>query len=124
MKKVLIYFLLIVLSFTLYGCNSNNEEVTDNSLSIEDKMNNIIETNNYIIVDVRSEDEYNEGHIVDSINIPYDQIDENINLDKTKTIMVYCRSGNRSSIAYNILVDLGYDVLDLGAYESINLEKE
>lgn len=124
MRKVLIYFLLIVLSFTLYGCNSNNEEVTDNSLSIEDKMNNIIETNNYIIVDVRSEDEYNEGHIVDSINIPYDQIDENINLDKTKTIMVYCRSGNRSSIAYNILVDLGYDVLDLGAYESINLEKE
>lgn len=124
MKKVLIYFLLIVLSFTLYGCNSNNEEVTDNSLSIEDKMNNIIETNNYIIVDVRSEDEYNEGHIVDSINIPYDQIDENTNLDKTKTIMVYCRSGNRSSIAYNILVDLGYDVLDLGAYESINLEKE
>lgn len=124
MRKVLIYFLLIVLSFTLYGCNSNNEEVTDNSLSIEDKMNNIIETNNYIIVDVRSEDEYNEGHIVDSINIPYDQIDENTNLDKTKTIMVYCRSGNRSSIAYNILVDLGYDVLDLGAYESINLEKE
>ncbi len=124
MKKVLIYFLLIVLSFTLYGCNSNNEEVTDNSLSIEDKMNNIIETNNYIIVDVRSEDEYNEGHVVDSINIPYDQIDENINLDKTKTIMVYCRSGNRSSIAYNTLVGLGYDVLDLGAYESINLEKE
>lgn len=124
MKKILIYFLLIVLSFTLYGCSSNNEEVTDDNISIEDKMNNIIKTNNYIIVDVRTEDEYNEGHVVDSINISYDQIDENINLDKTKTIMVYCRSGNRSSIAYNTLVGLGYDVLDLGAYESINLEKE
>ena len=37
---------------------------------------------------------------------------------------VYCQSGNRSSTAYNILKNLGYEVLDLGAYESISLPKE
>ena len=65
-----------------------------------------------------------EGHVKNSINIPYDEIDEKIDLDKEKTIMVYCKSGKRSNIAYNTLKDLGYDVIDLGAYDAVTLEKE
>ena len=51
-------------------------------------------------------------------------VDENTDLDKTKTIMVYCKSGVRSNKAYNTLKDLGYDVVDLGAYDKVELEKE
>lgn len=126
MKKILVFIILFIFSFCLYGCSNNeNIDTSDTDItSVEDKMNGIIENDNYIIVDVRTSEEYNEGHVVGAINIPYDQIDENSNLDKTKTIMVYCKSGKRSSIAYNTLESLGYDTLDLGAYESINLEKE
>lgn len=120
MKKFLIIGLIFIFSFTLCGCGSED----NNTLSLEDKMNQVIENGNYIIVDVRTEDEYNEGHVVESINIPYDTIDENVDLDKSKTIMVYCRSGKRSGIAYNTLKELGYEVIDLGAYDTINLEKE
>ena len=45
-------------------------------------------------------------------------------LDKDKTILVYCKSGVRSNKAYNTLKDLGYDVIDLGAYDNVTLEKE
>ena len=68
--------------------------------------------------------EYNGGHVVDAINIPHNEIDENVNLDKDKTILVYCMSGTRSEAAYNILISLGYDVYDLGAFSEIDLPKK
>lgn len=114
MKKILIVFLCLIMC----GCENTKQNPKSNQLE------SIIEKNNYIIVDVRTEEEYNQGHVVNSINIPVDEIDENIELDKSKTILVYCQSGNRSGMAYNTLVSLGYVVYDLGAYSSINLPKE
>ena len=71
-----------------------------------------------IILDVRTQQEYDEGHIKDSILLPYDQIPEKAGTvlpDKNATILVYCRSGNRSATASNALIELGYtDVLDFG----------
>lgn len=55
--------------------------------------------------------------------LPYDEIKENM-LDKNKTIFVYCQSGTRSKIAYQKLLDLGFKVYDLKAYEDIQLLKE
>lgn len=111
MKKIVI----IISLFFIVSCTSKKEEI----------INDIkINKDNYIIVDVRSYNEYLEGHIVDSINIPVDTIDENVSLDKDKTIVVYCRSGNRSKTAYNYLKELGYKVIDLGAYSNIDLDKE
>lgn len=115
MKKIIIG--LILISF-ICGCSSTKNKEIDNSLE------KILNSNNYLVIDVRTKEEYEEGHVVDSLNIPYDEIDENIALDKSKTILVYCRSGKRSSIAYKSLSDLGYDVYDLGAYASITLPKE
>lgn len=63
-------------------------------------------------------------HLADAINIPYDEIDNNIDLDKDKLILVYCMSDTRSSIAYTKLTELGYEVYDLGAYDKIDLPKE
>ncbi len=117
MKKILI---IICLLLALCGCTNNQNNT---NLSKEEKLSKIIQKNNYIIIDVRTKEEYKEGHVVDAINIPYDEINKNIKLDKDKTIVVYCKSGNRSKIAFNTLSDLGYEVFDLGAYDSISLEK-
>lgn len=112
MKKI---FVILTVLFLLSGCGSNS-----NSNSLE----KIISENNYTVVDVRTNEEYDEGHVVGAVNIPYDTIDEDVELDKSKTILVYCRSGKRSSVAYNTLKGLGYDVVDLGSYDKITLEKE
>ena len=111
MKKIIL--LLMIGCVFMIGCTKEKS-----------KLDEIIEKNNYIIVDVRTEEEYNESHIKNAINIPYDTINEYTELDKTKTILVYCKSGVRSNKAYNTLKNLGYDVVDLGAFNSINLVKE
>ena len=113
MKKLII----IIGLFLLTACATVK-------MSPKQAIDKMSEEENYIIVDVRTKEEYDSSHVVGSINIPYDTIDENTDLDKSKTIIVYCRSGKRSSIASETLKKLGYNVLDLGAFDSINLDKE
>ena len=79
---------------------------------------------NYIIVDVRTKEEYESSHIKDAINIPYDEIDESTNLDKNVKILVYCQSGNRSKKAFVSLTNLGYNAYNLGGINDIDLPKE
>jgi len=70
-----------------------------------------------IIIDVRTEQEFNAGHISGAINIPYDVIAEKIGevtTDLNKKIIVYCRSGRRSGIAKNTLEKLGYNNVENG----------
>lgn len=110
MRKIVV---LIIVSLFLVGCGSKSNSLEE-----------IIKEGNYIIVDVRTKEEYAELHVKEAINIPYDEIDENISLDKDKKILVYCKSGKRSKIAYDTLTNLGYDVIDLKAFSSINLPKE
>lgn len=111
MKKI---FVLLML-FLCCSCSKESKS----SISFDD----IKEKGNYIIVDVRTKEEYDDGHVVGAINVPYDEILD-ASLDKDKTIVVYCRSGRRSGIAYDTLVNNGYDAYDLGSYDSIDLEKE
>lgn len=105
---------LLLATFLLVGCNNSSET----------KLQRIIDEGNYVIVDVRTKEEYDGGHAVDAESIPYDEIDENVDLDESKTILVYCQSGRRSAIAAESLKKLGYDVYDMGAYDSVPLEKE
>jgi rhodanese-related sulfurtransferase len=71
-----------------------------------------------VILDVRTQAEYDEGHIEGAVLLPYDEIDERAAEflpDKNTKILVYCRSGNRSAIASHALIALGYtDVTDFG----------
>lgn len=108
MKKLL----LIIMLFMVVGC-SNNSSTTN--------LDKILKEGNYIIVDVRSKYEYRNQHVENAINIPHDKIDENIDIDKDKVILVYCRSGNRSKLAYDKLKNLGYEVYDLGGIDEIDL---
>lgn len=118
MKKIL---LILILTLCLCGCNNK----TDNNDSLnKENLKKLMNENEYIILDVRTDEEFKESHLVDAINISYDLIDENVDLDKEKIIFVYCKSGNRSKIAYDKLIKLGYRVYDLGAYSNIDLPKE
>ena len=65
----------------------------------------------YVILDVRTEEEYNESHIPDAILIPDYEImtkAEQVLTDKEQLILVYCRSGRRSKNASQALAELGY----------------
>lgn len=128
MKKIKYLLLTLLLLVALTGCEEKEDQVlkvyTPKVVDKSSEINEIIKEGNYIILDVREDYEYKESHVKGAINIPYNKIDENTKLDKEKTILVYCKSGKRSSIAYQTLTDLGYNVYDMGAFDSISLEKE
>ena len=80
-------------------------------VSMDEIVNIMSENQNYIILDVRTVEEYNNGHIPNAICIPNETINEDvINKlpNKEQLILIYCRSGNRSKQAANKLQELGY----------------
>lgn len=122
MKKILNVLFVSIIAVSLFtACNKKEENLneTENLTEVEKLMRD----NEYIILDVRTKNEYNSGHVVGAINIPHDQIKDD-ELDKSKLIFVYCKSGTRSQLAYEILTNLGYRVHNLGSYSSIDLPKE
>ena len=72
---------------------------------------------NPLVLDVRTKLEFDQGHIPGAVLMPYDSIQADFKeADKSRPIVVYCRSGNRSSIAARTLAGMGYtDVTDFGA---------
>ena len=113
MKKLL--FLSAMLC-SLLGCNAQTEGFT--SLSVEDYAK-AIEDTAIVRLDVRTAEEFAEGHIANTLNI--DVLKEDFEskavavLPKDKTIAVNCRSGRRSKNAAKILVKNGYTVIELDA---------
>lgn len=82
----------------------------------------------HVIVDVRSQEEYNEGHIPGAIVIPNESIgtEQPKELpDLEQVILVYCRSGNRSRQASQKLADMGYtNVYEFGGIKDWTCETE
>lgn len=82
----------------------------------------------YVILDARTQAEYDEAHIPGAILIPHDTVTtaaEDALPDKDQLILVYCRSGNRSKQASQTLVDLGYtNVVEFGGINSWPYEVE
>lgn len=67
------------------------------------------DTRDHLLVDVRTVAEFNEGHIEGAINIPVEELDQRLDeLPQDETIVVYCRSGNRSADAADMLDEAGY----------------
>lgn len=116
--------ILILACFLLLGCSSGNkQEFTYEKITSNEALEIMNKSNNYEIIDVRTREEYAEGHINGAFNIPYDEINELIEFPKDTVLFVYCQSGTRSKIAAENLISLGYEVYDLGSYEDINLEE-
>ena len=109
-KRFLIALLTFTLPFGCVGCSDGGSASYDQISGAEAKA--LMESESgYIILDVREQDEYDEGHIPGAILIPYGEIAdraENELPDKDQLILVYCRSGRRSKIAAEELVKLGY----------------
>lgn len=122
MKKIWIVFCILLILLT--GCGKGEakkeeEKVKDfQKVSMEEGLELMKSDADYILLDVRRIDEFEEGHIPGAINIPNESIGtEEIDLlpDKNQTIYVYCRSGNRSKQASKKLVELGYtDIIEIG----------
>ena len=116
MKKFIpLLFSLLLLA----GCAAPAEqEVSYRQISMDEAITMMKEETDYIILDVRTVEEFSDKHIPGAINIPNETIgtDEIPELpDKNQLILVYCRSGNRSEQASEKLVALGYtNIVEFG----------
>jgi len=114
------------------GCsNTNNREKGADTMKIstiavsevKKISDNYKEGEKIKIVDVRTQEEFAEGHIKNAINIPLDEISD-ISFDKNVELIVYCRSGTRSEQAALKLKELGYTVKDMGGLNNWNYDLE
>ena len=118
----IVSILILSLGF-IAGCSSKNKvnntiqqsEETKGYENIDGKQTEKLlnSDKDVLIIDVRSEYEYEKGHLLNAINLPYDDDDFKSELNeiidyKDKTVLVYCRSGNRSEKAAVKLVDNGF----------------
>ena len=121
MKKMIPLLLMIALLLT--GCAApaptpNSEANTYRQVTMQQAVEMMEKEENYIILDVRTHEDFAAGHIPGAIVIPNETIgaEEIARLpDKDQLIMVYCRSGNRSKQASDKLVKLGYtNIVEFG----------
>ena len=125
MKKILS---IILSALALTACSSSGSENSYEQLSMYKALSQMAKEENYILLDVRTIEEYNDGHIPGAINIANESIrtDEIAELpDKEQRIYVYCRSGNRSKQAAKKLVKLGYtNIIEIGGIMDYHGEVE
>ena len=91
-----------------------------------DEAKKMMETQKVIVVDVRTLEEYTEGHIPNAISVPLETIENEAEAklkNKDDLILVYCRSGRRSREAALKLIEKGYtNVIDFGGIQDWNAE--
>ena len=111
MKK-LVFLLLAVMMLAACGQDKEKDQGAVYVNITAEEAKQIMDTEEgYIILDVRTQEEYDQGHIPGAIVISYEEIEEKaeeVLTDKDQMILVYCRSGRRSKIAAEALVELGY----------------
>lgn len=116
-KNFLITPLLFVSTFLASCQSSSNQNASDAesiiaTISVDEFEKKLNESKDYLLIDVRTPEEFMGGHLQNSANINYnaDDFSERIQkLDKTKTIMIYCLSGGRSSNAASEMSKLGFN---------------
>ncbi|ELC8456181.1 rhodanese-like domain-containing protein [Clostridium perfringens] len=131
MKRISLLLLSLTLTASLFvGCGNNNTENKDantqtssesssetqseavsKDISIDESKKLINDGEVTLILDVRNEDEFAEGHLKNAIQIPVKELKENLSdIEKFKDelVLVYCRSGKRSADAVDILKENGF----------------
>ena len=111
MKK-LFFLLRAVVLLTACGQDKEHDQGAVYVNITSEKAKEIMDTEEgYIILDVRTQEEYDQGHIPGAIVISHEEIEEKaeqVLTDKDQLILVYCRSGRRSKLAAEALVEQGY----------------
>ena len=124
--KRLIPLLLFLLLLT--GCGGDSVDSSYNQIT-QEAAKEMMDTQEVIILDVREQDEYDSGHIPGAVLLPVGSIDETtaaeVIPEKDSTVLVYCRSGNRSKTASSALADLGYtNIYEFGGINTWPYETE
>ena len=126
MKRILP--LLMSLLLLLTGCGGNSADGSYQQIT-QEEAKEMMDTQEVIILDVREQDEYDSGHIPAAVLLPVGTIDETtaaeVIPDKDSTVLVYCRSGNRSKTASSTLAELGYtNIYEFGGINTWPYETE
>jgi len=123
MKKLISIVIIIFTGVGIFMFNIFKKEQQANSVSKENVLE-FVENNPGVIIDVRTQDEYDSGHLAEA-DLQFDlmsgefaqQLDS---LDKSKTYYLYCRSGNRSGKASRLMKDKGFEnVYNIGGYSDL-----
>ena len=126
MKRILP--LLISLLLLLTGCGGNSADVSYQQIT-QEEAKEMMDSQEVIILDVREQGEYDSGHIPGAVLLPVGTIDETtaaeVIPEKDSTVLVYCRSGNRSKTASSTLAELGYtNIYEFGGINTWPYETE
>lgn len=126
MKQILP--LLISLLLFLTGCGGNSANSSYQQIT-QEEAKEMMASQEVIILDVREQDEYDSGHIPGAVLLPVGTIDETtaaeVIPEKDSTVLVYCRSGNRSKTASSTLAELGYtNIYEFGGINTWPYETE
>ena len=126
MKRMLL--LLFSLLLLLAGCSGNTADSSYQQIT-QEEAKEMMDTQDVVILDVREQNEYDGGHIPGAVLLPVGTIDEaaaaEVIPDKDSTVLVYCRSGNRSKTASSKLAELGYtNIYEFGGINTWPYETE
>ena len=139
-RKIMLLTMIGLFSVFEFSCSKTGNEKQSLTISKEvkngkkaeykkitsDEAKKMMETQKVIVVDVRTLEEYNEGHIPNAISIPLETIENKAEVklkNKDDLILVYCRSGRRSREAALKLIENGYtNVIDFGGIKDWNGE--
>ena len=109
MKRILALLFALCL-LLLAGCGQQTD-ATYRQIS-QEEAKEMMDAGDAVVLDVREQSEYDEGHIPGAVLLPGGSIDEDtaaaVIPEKSATVLVYCRSGNRSKTASSALAELGY----------------
>lgn len=111
-------FSILLTLLILSGCGSSAPNNNYQQISMKEAVSIMETEDNYIILDVRTKEEYQEKHIPGAVNLPNETISTADIPElpvKEQLILVYCRSGNRSKQAAKKLAALGYtNIIEIG----------
>ena len=125
MKRTILLLLSLLL---LAGCGGNAAAGSYQQIT-QEEAKEMMDNQEVIILDVREQDEYDGGHIPGAVLLPVGSIDEDtaaeVIPEMDSTVLVYCRSGNRSKTASSTLVELGYtNIYEFGGINTWPYETE
>ena len=128
-RRLLSVIAALVFLLSLSGCGAaENEGSVYMNIGPKEAKKLMEELDEFVLLDARSEEEFSEGHIPGAIVIPHDEISERAESEiseKDVPVFVYCRSGRRSKLAAEALLELGYEkIYEFGGINSWPYEIE
>ncbi|HEY8445257.1 MAG TPA: rhodanese-like domain-containing protein [Bacilli bacterium] len=119
---MIIIIFILLLSLIFYGCTEENKKISPH------EAKQLIDDNKVIIIDVRSQEEYEEERLKNAILLPLEAIEsnaKNVFPDLERIYLVYCQTGKRSCEAVEIFKNLGFkEVYAIGGLDDWPYEKE